>query len=47
MPERMGWTPPIPDVLGLEGLVGPSRADGIKVPRGKSKLFAGKPEDPR
>ena len=44
---EMGWTPPIPDVLGLEGLVGPSRADGIKVPRGKSKLFAGKPEDPR
>ena len=36
--------------LMLEGrrrVGGPSRADGIKVPSGKSKLFTGKPEGPR
>jgi len=36
--------------LMLEGrrrISGPSRADGIKVPMGKSKLFTGKPEGPR
>ncbi len=36
--------------LMLEGrrrVDGPSRADGIKVPRWKSKLFTGKPEGPR
>ena len=32
---------------GRRGVGGPSRADGIKVPMGKSKLFAGKPEGPR
>ena len=30
-----------------EGMSGPSRADGIKVPRWKSELFTGKPEGPR
>ena len=53
-PPRRGLSPrkwdgrlPLPDVRGTAGRGGPSRADGIKVPRGKSKLFAGKPEGPR
>ena len=29
------------------GMSGPSRADGITVPRWKSKLFTSKPEGPR
>ena len=43
----MEWTPLTPDVGRREGRGGPSRADGINVPSGKSKLFAGKPEGPR
>ena len=41
----MGASLPCRGRLGVGG--GPSRADGIKVPRWKSKLFAGEPEGPR
>ena len=43
----MEWTPPTPDAGSPKEGGGPSRADGIKVPMGKSKLFTGKPEGPR
>jgi len=45
--EKWDGRLPPSDVRGPAGRGGPSRADGIKVPRGKSKLFAGKPEGPR
>ena len=42
------WDGRLPSLM-LEGrrrVGGPSRADGINVPMGKSELFAGKPEGP-
>ena len=47
-PGRNGMDASHPLMLeGRRRVGGPSRADGIKVPRWKSKLFTGKPEGPR
>jgi hypothetical protein len=44
---RNGMDASHPRCSRFGGMSGPSRADGIKVPVMKSKLFMGKPEGPR